>query len=785
MRKHIILHGHFYQPPREDPWTGMIDLQGSAAPYPDWNHRITAECYAACGSSRILDGKGAILSILNNYRYLSFNFGPTLLSWMEDHAPNTYQRIIDADRESMERLGHGNALAQSYNHTILPLDNQDDARTQIRWGLQDFRFRFKRPAEGMWLPECAVNERTVDILISEEVKFIILSPWQAHSIRSENGDWEILGREPAPSDRPFFIERPEGRMAVFFYNPGLASGISFGHLLRSREGFEEALRNTLAQSDTGMISIATDGEIYGHHEPFGDMCFSSLIDHLGEDSDISFTNYASYLENHPPVQEVKLRPGDEKMGTSWSCAHGVGRWMRDCGCSTGGEEGWNQSWRTPLRDAFDNLRIKAEPLWGRKVTELTGRSPREILNAYGKVLSGMKTPWEFTGETLKRPDASTRKKLLEILEGAKFLQFMYTSCGWFFSDLSGIEPVQNIRYAYRAAELIDPDGSEGLSRNLQSDLSSAESNIPEVGNGSDILARNVIPDTPAEIRSAGLFFWSYLYNLPGKEKALYGIWKGQAIHTEKKDVGEASQKISGNISFTDVSTSTDYRFDFNAVIDKRRFCPEINLRYNSSWITVSIDTMPTALRKEIQRTLLRESENTLKEFLGSQASQRLLDLMIVQKLNVPFGASGWQSLELSLYYGPLLILDQLEKIPEVNWKELLKSLDEILKQREAYDMNSGNGNLEITAGKIISGIAGNLQCKSSKETLEALVLFLEILHKHQLQPLRPAVQNSIYALLEKRFSCREEDSDSGNENPEIEELVELAELVNINPERFA
>jgi len=783
MKKYIILHGHFYQPPREDPGSGLIEYQESAAPYANWNQRITAECYAANGSSRILDGEGAILSIQNNYSYLSFNFGPTLLSWMEKEAPDTYQRILDADRISTERLGHGNAIAQSYNHTILPLDDPEDALTQIRWGLSDFLRRFKRPAEGMWLPECAVNESTIDDLIKEKINFIILSPWQAHSLRTGNGEWESLNSNPAPSDRPFYINRPGGSINVFFYNPELASGISFGHLLRSREGFEKALRDVLDQSENPLVSIATDGEIYGHHEPFGDMCLSALVDHLGEESDLTFTNYAAYLDKHPPEQEVKLHPGDDRKGSSWSCTHGVGRWFRDCGCSTGGEEGWNQAWRTPLRSAFDKLRLEAKPLWTDRIEEITEIDARKVVDSYGEVISGAVSALSFAENIIKSPDF-TPEELLTILEGVRFLQYMYTSCGWFFSDLSGIEPIQNIHYAYRAAGLLDPDESSGLIQILQSSLSAAESNIPEKGNGSRILTDTIIPKIKIEAAAAAIFIWRNLYMLPGKEKSTCGIWKGQQIKKYSQDNNNGGQNLSGVISFMNISTLQSFTLDFRAQISKHIFCQEVEIFINPDWISVPINSMSTSLRMEIQETMLDESENSLKAFLGSKASQRLQDLMVVKALSIPFGASGWQSLELSLHYGPLLIMDQLEKSPVENWPGLLESLEEILTHRDTHRMNSDIGIIESRSGELVSGIAEKLQKRSNPITLEQLVQFLEILHRHGLQPLKPSVQNAVYTLLEERFNCDENNPSDEGECPSNDDLINLARLVNINPVRF-
>ena len=784
MNKYIIIHGHFYQPPREDPWTGLIERQESAAPFMDWNHRITAESYAACGASRVLDGNGSILSIINNYRYLSFNFGPTLLTWLEKEAPNVYQRILEADKESLKRLGHGNAVAQSFNHTILPLDSLESAKLQIEWGLADFKGRFGRDAEGLWLPECAVNESILDILIEKGLKYVILSPWQGESIVQTNGKKKSLGTQPVPSDRPFIIKRPGGSIAAFFYEGDLASKISFGHLLRSREGFEVALRGAFSTEKTQLVTVATDGEIYGHHEPYGDMCLSALIDHLGDESDLKFTNYAAYLEGHPPEEEVLLRPGDEGRGTSWSCFHGVGRWMRDCGCSTGGEKGWNQKWRKPLRLAFDSLRKEADPIWKKMVSDLTKRSADTVLLKYGRVISGLQTPSEFA-ETILNPGYSDHDatKLLVAMEGAKFLQFMYTSCGWFFADISGIEPIQNMRYAYRAAELLDPKGVKGLIVRLSRRLEKGESNIQMMGNGSDLLRGLVTPKIQPELKAATIFFWRHFYNLSGLDYADWGSFQGKGTTRRIVDTDEGDLRLEGEISYEESPTLRFYTFPYRTVINGHLFCPVVELMDGTQWISVPIKSLPAALRVEIQKTFLKRSEKRLMEFLGSKVSDRLRDLEVVNALDLPFGASRWQSLELALHYGPMLILKKMRKMKPGDWSESLGLLDQILGRRVEYGVDINAGNIEQSAGLIVSGISEYLGKHSDKSTLDKLVEFLGILQRHGLRPLRPFVQNAVYALLEQRFNRNDED-DSKNASPLSTDILDLAYLLNINPERF-
>ncbi len=318
MKNYVIIHGHFYQPPREDPWTGLIPTQESAAPYHDWNVRITRECYAANAYSRVLDPLGRITSIINNYEHMSFNIGPTLLWWLKSNAPRVYRRIVEADHTSgQHNNGHGNAIAQAYNHTILPLSTPKDIRIQVSWGIEDFRFHFDRMPEGIWVAETAVNPLTIDILIDFGIKFVILSPWQAESVRKHaSSDFVSLEDKPIRECGPYILERPNGRIAVFFYNHVLAQGISFQHFLHNSEFlYDKILEQCDLQKQNYLLAVATDGEVYGHHEPFGDMCFAALVERIGRQDAIALTNFGNYLELFPPKQHVKLKPGEESKGT--------------------------------------------------------------------------------------------------------------------------------------------------------------------------------------------------------------------------------------------------------------------------------------------------------------------------------------------------------------------------------------------------------------------------------------------------------------------------------------
>lgn len=497
MQTSLILHGHFYQPPRENPWTDLIPRQPSAAPFHDWNRRITQECYAANCYSRYLGAYGEILNISNNYEIFSFNFGPTLMNWLKTESPNVYAKITEADAVSRSRNnGHGNAIAQVYNHIIMPLASIEDKRIQIKWGIEDFRSHFNRDPEGMWLAETAVNEETIDCLIEAGIRFIILSPWQAESVEDPKTGKMIKVTDPLNVSRSAYLlkGRQGGTLAAFFYNHVLAQGISFGHYLRDADSFYEKLKFFAGKSPDDLLHTATDGEIYGHHEPYGDMCIAALrkkIEADGVNAPFRFTNYGCYLEEHPPELTVQLQKGEDGKGSSWSCFHGVSRWYKNCGCSTGGPSEWNQKWRTPLREAFDLLRSKIDILFKKEISELSNESPMFIASQYAEVLCRRITPEEFASRFLKKNSERNRIDFLTLLEGLKLSQFMFTSCGWFFAELSGIEPVQNMCYAFRAAEIFQKYTKENLTEMLCSHLEKAESNLPDQGNGRDIFNRHV------------------------------------------------------------------------------------------------------------------------------------------------------------------------------------------------------------------------------------------------------------------------------------------------------
>ena len=492
----LIIHGHFYQPPRENPWTGVIEAEPSAAPFHDWNERVHFECYRANAFVRT-GAEGHDELFINNYEHLSFNFGPTLLSWLGQHHPYTYARIIEADRESrLKHHGHGNAIAQAYGHAILPLCNERDLQTQIRWGLADFRYRFGRDAEALWLPETACNDRVMAALVDEGLRYVILEPNQAAPRDNTTIDTSVAYRWSSPGD-------PRRSIAVFFYDGQTSRAIAFEKLLRSSQELVGAFVRSVA--DRLMINIATDGETYGHHFKFGDLCVAHALTEEAPARGFEVTNYGEYLDHHPPVNEVEINNGPDGDGTSWSCVHGVGRWIRDCGCHTGGEAGWNQQWRTPLRAALDFLRDENVAPFEATRNELFTFPWVARDESIALILDSVASREEFLlAQAGRWLSASDQTRALRYLELQRMLLLMYTSCGWFFNDISGIETIQILKYAARAIDLMNQLGLPQVRERFLEILGEAKSNRAELGTGADIYRELVEPLNPNHQSSRNL-----------------------------------------------------------------------------------------------------------------------------------------------------------------------------------------------------------------------------------------------------------------------------------------
>ena len=542
--KFLTIHGHFYQPPRENPWLEAIELQDSALPFHDWNERICKECYNPNSVSRIVDNKNQILDIVNNYQYMSFNFGPTLLSWMEEFAPLTYERIIKADIDSIsEHSGHGNALAQVYNHMIMPLANAHDKETQVKWGIRDFEYRFGRKPEGIWLAETAVDDATLKVLVDNGIKFTVLSPYQALKMKkSGDKEWQDVSWgniDPARSYKYTLKCDPTKSIDLFFYDGAISRSVAFDELLKDGNRFIKRLKEGVSElrNYPQLVNIATDGESYGHHTKFGDMALSYVLKIKAESEGFKITNYAEYLDKYRSDYEV-----DIKQASSWSCFHGVGRWKEDCGCSTGGHPGWNQKWREPLRNALDYLRDELAKIFETEGPKYFNDNPWTIRNKYIDVILDRNyvTIRKFQKENFN-PDLTEEQKVkgMELLEIQRQAMLMYTSCGWFFSEISGIETVQIMKYAARAMQLAARFTNENFEEHFKEILSNAKSNIAEFGTGKDIYERFVKPSVVTSKQIACLWAISSLYQDFEDEEDVY-------CYTVKRHSYQKVQKGSSN-----------------------------------------------------------------------------------------------------------------------------------------------------------------------------------------------------------------------------------------------
>jgi len=573
-KRYVTVHGHFYQPPRENPWLEAVETQDSAAPYHDWNDRICSECYATNGAARLVNHKNLIVRIVNNYAHMSFNFGPTLLSWMEELAPRAYQRMLEGEASSRKRYsGHSSALAQVYNHIILPLANERDKRTQIRWGIADYEHRLGIKPEGMWLAETAADSATLRVLAEEGIRFTVLAPHQAHRVRAlSGGDWIGTPESSVDTTHPYLVRFSDTlSIAVFFYDGPTSRAIAFEGLLNSGEGFATRLKSSLRSgSDSPQLAhVATDGESYGHHHRHGEMALAYALQLLDLDPEITVTNYGEFLANFPPQWEVEIVEN-----SSWSCLHGVERWRSNCGCN-GGAVGWNQKWRAPLRAALDQLRDSLIPLSEALGAKLF-HNLWEARNAYIKLIlqhSAHQTESyttlvddflkEFSAHSLTAPE---RVQALQLLELQRHSQLMYTSCGWFFDDISGIETVQILAYAGRALQLANylfASVGPSLREEFLEKLAMAQSNQPENGNGRHIFEQKVGPLTVTLEQVAAHYAISAIFSTYPEDTELF-CYRVQRDFYEIYSSGRGRLSV-GRVHITSLFTETSGSFIFSVL----------------------------------------------------------------------------------------------------------------------------------------------------------------------------------------------------------------------------
>jgi alpha-amylase/alpha-mannosidase (GH57 family) len=565
MERYLCIHGHFYQPPRENPWLEAVEIQDSAYPYHDWNERITAECYATNASSRILDKNKLIINIVNNYSRISFDIGPTLLAWLEKQAPHVHETIVEADRLGTARSsGHGPAMAQAYNHMIMPLSNDRDLKTQVEWGIVDFQSRFKRDPEGMWLPETAVDIRSLEALAEAGIKFTVLSQDQASRLRPEGWqDWGDFDGGAIDPTRSYYCSLPSGKkIALFFYDGAISQAVAFEGLLKSGDEFAKRLVGGFSDKRhfPQLMHIATDGESYGHHHRFGDMALSYALDHIEHNGLAVITNYGEFLSKHPPVDEVEIIEN-----TSWSCAHGVERWKSDCGCGTGAHPAWNQKWRSSLRESLDWLRNEVLNGW-ESAAEKYLISPWEARDSYINVILSRTDAAledfirEHTKGGLTEAEMSQTLALLELQRNA---MLMYTSCGWFFDDISGIETVQVLMYAGRVIQLATKCLGTDLEDGFLNRLQHARSNIQHMKDGSHIFNALVKPNVVSLSAVAAHFAISSVFEEYDPSASIY-CYDIESLDHHKRE-GGGTVLVTGHCRISSQITLNSREFIFGLV----------------------------------------------------------------------------------------------------------------------------------------------------------------------------------------------------------------------------
>lgn len=565
MNKYICIHGHFYQPPRENPWLESIELQDSAYPFHDWNARISAECYGPNSTSRILTPDGKIRGIMNNYGRISFNMGPTLLSWMQDAEPIVYEAVQEGDRQGAEQYGgHGTAIAQVYNHVIMPLADEEDKRLSVEWGLADFRMRFGRDPEGMWLAETAADIASLDALAERDIKYTIMAPRQAHRVRPIGSDeWMDVGDGRVDPRRPYLCNLPSGRsIAIFFYDGPIAQDLAFGGMLNSGEAFAARLLSAFGEAEGDeplLVHVAADGETFGHHHKHGEMALSSCIHRIEESGEAEFTVYGEFLEKFPPKWEVEIWDN-----SSWSCVHGVERWKSNCGCCSGMKQGWHQQWRGPLREALDLVRDNVKRVYTEKAANVFA-DPQGALNRYIAVILDRtaERAEQFLQQELREGielNDETRQEAMRLLESRRQSILMYTSCGWFFDELSGLETTQVMRYAARAIQLLRDLSGTDIERDFIERLAQAPSNLGDLKDGGEVYRRYVKPSAVDLRRVAIHYAVSSIFEEFGDETKVFAF-AIKRLRNDRLSAGRLTLAL-GEVELQSLVTFDKHSYEF-------------------------------------------------------------------------------------------------------------------------------------------------------------------------------------------------------------------------------
>lgn len=770
---YVCIHGHFYQPPRENPWLETIEPQRSAHPFHDWNQRITDECYRPNAASRVLDDAGRIARIVNNYASISFNIGPTLMSWLALEAPDVYRAIIEADRRSQTHFsGHGSAIAQAYNHMILPLANPRDQRTQVIWGVRDFEHHFGRAPEGMWLPETAVDVPSLEALAEQGIRYTILAPRQAARVRPPDGAWQDVSGDRVDTRRPYTVRLPSGRsIAVFFYDGPVARAVAFEGILASGD----KLAQRLMALGPGLAHIATDGESYGHHHRHGDMALARAIEIIERDPKARLTNYGELLELEPPTWEAEIAPG-----TAWSCAHGVRRWNDDCGCNSGGHAGWNQRWRRPLRAALDWAAGAMSEVFEERMAQLVA-DPWAARDDYISVVldrSDRNVELFLERHATRTLTADEMRKALELCEMQRHAMLMYTSCGWFFDELSGIETVQILQYAARAIELAQRHTGTSLEAEFVDRLSRARSNIDERGDGRQIWTTMVKPGR-VDLRDVVAHF--------AIGAVLDGSQRDVDIYSYHVDASELSRHRTGKARLATGIVRAESRVtratetfcfaalhlgDHHLTGGVRRCTSEREYRTMVDSLVASFENADlVAVQRQLDRHFLDRSFSLRSLFRGHQERvvRKILETPLrdaeglLRRLydhNAPFihylAVSGVEVPEVFVtaarFVLDLRIRRALAQVPELDLDEIRANLAEVRRSRVELDEDRLALEWQHAAEALSQRLAAHPDDTSLVERLTALT---ELAREHAIEVNLWRVQNEVWELLGTALPARE------------------------------
>lgn len=819
-KKYLTIHGHFYQPPRENPWLESIELQDSALPFHDWNARISHECYTPNSVSRIVNSKNNVIDIVNNYEYISFNVGPTLLSWLEVFAPVTYERIIEADKNSAKKFsGHGNAIAQVYNHMIMPLSNENDKYTQVIWGIKDFQHRFERFPEGIWLAETAVDYDTLRVLVDCGIKYTIFAPFQAQRIKPINGNsdsWQDVSWgtiDPAQPYRCYLKDGTDRYIDLFFYDGSISKSVAFDELLRNGDAFIARLCDGVAYSRNydQLVNIATDGESYGHHTMLGNMALSYVIKKKAETVGLTITNYAEFLENHPPAYEVEIKPV-----SAWSCSHGVGRWKEDCGCSTGAGPGWNQKWRKPLRKALDWLRDELIEIYEKNAGKYL-KDPWKARNRYIDVILDRKksTVEAFCAhEASKKLNHSEMVNVIKLLEMQRQAMLMYTSCGWFFADISGIETVQILKYAARAMQIAEEFQETDLETKFLQILSEAQSNISGFGNGKDLYMKFVKPSIVSVKQVVSHWAISSLFEDIDDKTDVY-CYKIKTVDYKKTRKAD-TRLLIGRLEITSKITFEQHEMifallhfggeDFHCVIRGFAGIAEYNKIKDS--LIKKFDTLPLT---EVIRGLdeyFGKEYFTLKN-LFIEERRKIINILIGDRLN-EFASTYKNLYEQAI--GPIMQLNELGLQIPAEFKiaaeyALSNSFNTLIRDAEdiahidllqtAVDIRKEAEDIGITLdieptkelySKYITDKVENLSTTSSIEEFETLIDILNMLEKLDLQLNLSESQNfyfnNIYVQIPLLIENLVNSKDLVSDKKFVSAILTLGEKLNFTVEEY-